>query len=220
MQYDKTIILKCLVGSRAYGLATSESDYDYRAVYVLPTSKILSLGYRYKGNDWVEGNEDNTAYEIGHFLKLATNCNPSILEVFKAPVQYANEDGVKLRELFPYVWNPKGAFDAFVGYGLNQRKKMLDKKDGRPTKYAIAYLKTLYNLINLLTREDFSLEIENLIIKKTLKAIKQGLCSYGEIIDASERLVGLAKICLIKCKHEPNIDKINEFLVDIRKRYW
>ena len=114
MNPEKEIILKVLVGSRAYGLADENSDYDYRAVYVLPTSKILSLEYRYKGNDWIEGDEDNTAYEIGHFLKLAVNCNPSILEIFKAPVAYAMEDGVKLRELFPYVWNPKGVFDAFV----------------------------------------------------------------------------------------------------------
>jgi len=51
MDKDKKIILKVLVGSRAHGLANKDSDYDYRAVYVLPTSKILSLGYKYKGND-------------------------------------------------------------------------------------------------------------------------------------------------------------------------
>ena len=124
MNPDKTIILKVLVGSRAHGLEDENSDYDYRAVYVLPTSKILSLGYKYKGNDWIEGKEDNTAYEIGQFLHLATQCNPSILEVFKDPIMYSSLDGTKLRDIFPYVWNPKGAFDAFVGYGLYQRKSM------------------------------------------------------------------------------------------------
>jgi len=220
MNFKKTIILKVLVGSRAYGLADENSDYDYRTVYVLPTSEILSLGYKYKGNDWIEGNEDNTMYEIGHFLQLAIKCNPSILEIFKAPVAYASEDGIKLKELFPYVWNPKGVFDAFVGYGLNQRKKMLNKEGDRPIKYAIAYLRTLYNLISLLSYKDFSLTIENPVIKEGFMSIKKGLCSYGEIIDASEELAGIAKMCLATCKQEPNLEKVNEFLIDIRKRYW
>ena len=128
MKEDKKVILKVLVGSQAHGLADKNSDYDYRAVYVLPTSKILSLNYKFKGNDWIEGKEDNTAYEIGHFLKLATKCNPTILEVFKAPVMKSNEDGDKLKKLFPYVWNPQDTYNAFMGYGFNQRKKFLDKK--------------------------------------------------------------------------------------------
>lgn len=220
MNVEKTTILKVLVGSRAHGLADKDSDYDYRAVYVLPTSKIVSLGYKYKGNDWIEGKEDNTSYEIGHFLNLATKCNPSILEVFKAPVQYADDDGVKLKELFPYVWNSQGAFDAFVGYGVNQRKKLLDKKGNRPTKYAVAYLRTLYNLIDLLSNDDFGLEIKIEKAQVALKNIKKGHCSYGQVIDAAEQLTGLAKICLARKKHESNLEKVNEFLVDIRKRHW
>lgn len=123
MNQDKKIILKVIVGSRAHKLADKNSDYDYRAVYVLPTSEILRLDYHYKGTDWIEGKEDNTAYEIGHFLKLATKSNPSILEMFKFPIVESNEDGNKLRELFPYVWNSKNALDSYMGYGLNQKKK-------------------------------------------------------------------------------------------------
>lgn len=220
MEKGKITLLKVLVGSRANGLADENSDYDYRSVYVLPTSKILSLGYKYKGNDWIEGNEDNTAYEIGHFLELAMKCNPSILEILKSPVQYANEDGVKLLKLFPYLWNPKDAFNAFIGYGLKQRKNLLDKEDDKQTKYGVTYLRTLYNLTNLLLHKDFSSEIKDEGFKKALKGIKQGFSTYGEIIDAAKQLTAIAKICLIKCEHEPNLDKVNEFLVEIRRKYW
>jgi len=215
--------LKVLVGSHAHGLADETSDKDYRAVYVLPTSKILSLNYKYKGNDWVEGDEDNTAYEIGHFLHLAVKCNPSILEVFKAPiVEPLNTDeltdGILLRQLFPFVWNPNDAFNAFTGYGFNQRKKMLDDKDRRPHKFAVAYIRTLINLIDLLEHEDFSLEVD--FMKEDLLRIKRGMYRKGEVIDITERLAIMAKDRLEKCKHEPNIEKVNKFLVDIRKRYW
>ncbi len=224
MDKEKQVILKVLVGSHAYGLADKNSDKDYRAVYVLPTSKILSLGYKYKGNDWIEGDEDNTAYEIGHFLHLAIHCNPSILEVFKAPiVEFTKDpeiltDMTQLRQLFPYVWNPQQSFDAFCGYGFNQRKKMLDDKDRRPHKFAVAYIRTLINLIDLLEHKTFSLEVD--FMKDDLLRIKKGAYRKGEVIDITERLQVMAKDRLGKCKHEANIDKINKFLVGIRKKYW
>jgi len=218
---DKKIILKVLVGSRAHGLADEDSDYDYRAIYVLPTSKILSLGYKYKGNDWIEGDKhDNTSYEIGHFLQLATQCNPTILEVFKAPIIEITEEGKKLRELFSYIWNPEDAFNAFVGYGLNQRKKFLDKKDARQDKYAVAYIRSLYNLCQLLQTKSFDVCIPNNALKDTLLKYKKGQYKYGEVIDEAEFWTAQASKLLKNCYHEPNLNKINRFLLDIRRRYW
>ncbi len=218
MKENKKIILKVLVGSRAHRLHSETSDYDYRAVYVLPTSKILSLNYKYKANEWVEGGIDNTAYEIGHFLKLAIHCNPSILEVFKAPIVEANEDGHKLRKIFPYIWNPKRAFDAFIGYTYNQRKKFLEKRDNRQNKFAVAYIRTLINLIDLLEHGTFELEVN--FLRKELENFKRGYYTVGEVIDLAERLTIMAKDRLSKCKHEPDIDKVNAFLLNIRKKYW
>lgn len=217
---EKIIILKVLVGSHAHGLATKTSDKDYRAVFVIPTSKILSLDYRAKTTDWVEGDEDNTAYEIGHFLKLATKCNPTILEVFKAPVEYMTEEGERLRTLFPYVWNPDDAFNAFVGYGLNQRKKLLDKKDNRQNKYAVAYIRTLACLIELLTTEDFSVEVKDLKFKERLWKYKIGDYQKGDIINHAEDLTTVALNVHSLCKHKPNLKIVNDVLLAIRKRFW
>ena len=221
MDNKKKVILKVLTGSRAHGLATKESDYDYRAVYVLPTSDILSLGYKYKGSSWTEGDQhDNTAYEIGHFLQLATKCNPTILEMFKAPIIEATEEGKKLIELFPYVWNPKQTFDAFVGYGLNQRKKFLDKKDNRQNKFAIAYIRTLFNLIQLLETGTFNVEIKQEDLKSRLLKYKKGIYSPGDVINQAEKMTDFARISLEECKHEPDLEKIQQFLLKIRKENW
>ena len=217
----RTTILKVLVGSQAHGLADEDSDRDYRAVYVDPTSEILSLNHKYKGNSWIEGDEDNTAYEIGHFLHLATKCNPTILEVFKAPVVEANFSGRELRELFQYIWEPTRAFDAFTGYGFNQRKKFLDKKDDRQNKYAVAYIRTLYNLNELLMDGDFSVDLsKNHALLSMLKRYRNGEYTMGDIIDHSEDLIEISREVLEKCDHEPNIEKVNEFLIDVRRRYW
>ena len=182
----KLFILKTLVGSNAHGLATESSDLDYRGVYITPTSDLLKLnGGAYKGVHWIEADEDDTAYELGHFLQLATKSNPTILEVFKAPIvnididlessgfnddygMYIKKNLIffreELRDLFPYVWSSKCVYDSFKGYSHNQHKKMFDEKEEfakRRFKYAVAHLRVLLQGIELLATGDFSVEIRD-----------------------------------------------------------
>jgi len=233
MQKDQTTILSVLVGSRSHGLHNIDSDYDYRHVVVTPTSELLKLGTKYKSNSFLEGKEDQTMYEIGHFLHLATKCNPSVLEVFKAPmqpvaytkaeIQRINIWGSKLIALFPYVWNPTGVFEAFRGYAHNQRKKMQDKTNklnGRQPKFAVAYLRTLINLCDLLRTGTFSVEIKDESVKQDLLRIKSGDFTSGEVVDLADALLDEAEILRDQCTHEPNIDKVNKFLLEIRKEFW
>ena len=208
-------LLKVIVGSQAHGLAGPDSDTDYRSVYVQPTEEILSLGHKYKGSQWLEGEtEDNTAWELGHFLTLATQCNPTILEVFLSPLAETGVDtnldaqsklayhfGLELRSLFPYIWSPQQAFDAFTGYGKNQQKKFLDKKDSRPHKYAVAHIRTLLNLIDLLQRGTFAVNMTNDPMFETLKRIKNKDYTVGEVVDLTEQLTLQAEIALEVAKN-------------------
>lgn len=225
MNDKKILILKVLVGSRANGLANEESDYDYRGVYVLPTSKILSLGFNYKGSHWIEGEkEDQTAWEIGHFLKLSLNCNPTVLEVFKSTIQWDLKEtkniGLELIELFPYVWNPHDAFNAFCGYSYNQQKKMLINHLDRWNKYGVAYLRVLWNLCDLLETKTFSLEIKDTAFKIILQQIKNQELKPGQIIDYADQLKKRAEKALSFCNHTPDLEKVNNFLLKVRKEFW
>lgn len=217
---ERKEILKVIVGSQAHGLARPDSDFDYRAVYIDPTSKILSLEHKYKGSSMQEGEEDNTAYEIGHFLQLAKHNNPTIMEVFKAPIVASDTAGHALRQLFKYCYNPEQAYNAFVGYSLNQRKKLLDNKDNRKNKFACAYIRTLYNLIELLECGDFQVRISNKHQLDVLLKLKYEDFTMGYVIDIAEGLQNKAKELLPKAKSEYNPDKINEFLLSIRKNNW
>ena len=224
---DKIILLKTLVGSHAHGITGPNSDLDYRAVHVVPTTEILSLGYKAKGTDWIEGDVDNTSYEIGHFLMLATKCNPSILEVMVAPVKisymtYDGSDlGEELRGLLPYCWEPKQAFNAFTGYSLNQRKKMLDNHLDRWQKYACAYLRTLVNLISLLETRTFDLKVnKDSLLFEQITNIKENRVKIGYIIDAADMYTAVARRRLEDCGHKPDHTKVNEFLLRVRKQFW
>lgn len=216
-----TIILKSLVGSRAHGLNTEDSDYDYRGVHVCPTKEILSLFHKYSPTAWIEGDIDETSYEIGHFLELCTKANPSVLEVLvsedvKIDTPYAKE----MRTLLPFMYDPKDAFNAFAGYSKNQQKKLLENHLGRRNKFAVAYVRTSYNLVDLFETGAFSLRVLDEERKAILGKLKEGKYSDGQIIDMAERNIATAKRLLPDVKNHQNIGAINEFLAGVRKDFW
>jgi predicted nucleotidyltransferase len=224
----KTQILKVIVGSQAHGLATPESDFDYRGVFVIPTEKILSLGSKTMQTSWIEGKDDDTSWEIGHFLSLATHCNPTILETFLAPTLNAKDEnlfeekwGGELRALFPHIWNSTDVKNAFIGYGFNQRKKFLEDKDNRAPKYAAAFLRTLFNAYELLSTGTFHVDLRGTEIYDTVKNFKEGNYSRGEVIDACYTWQTKVEDVYRKNPNkEANLEPVNEFLLKVRRKFW
>ncbi|MBI4401546.1 MAG: nucleotidyltransferase domain-containing protein [Nitrospirae bacterium] len=212
-------ILKVLVGSQAHGLAGPDSDADFRSVFVIPTAEMFRLDFKYQGARWMKAEEDETAWEIGQFLALAIQCHPLILETFLAPVITMDEWGSELRALFPAVWSPQRAYEAFIGYGANQRKKLLEKKDARPAKYAAAYIRVLYNLCELLETGTFTIRIAETPIGKTIAGLKDGAFRTGEVVDLAEYWTQEATRRLDGCHHRPDFERVNQFLVRLRKAF-
>lgn len=226
-------ILKVVVGSQAHGLANENSDYDYRGVFVVPTPELVKIGGEaVKHTSWIEGKEDDTSWEIGKFLLMATKCKPTVLETFLAPRAVSTETtvdefgngidwGLELQSLFPYVWNSADVKNAFIGYGLNQRKKFFDNKDSRAPKYATAYLRVLYNAWELLSTCTFSVDMRNTPVFDTLKRFKAGDYSRGEVID--QTYYWETKV-LEAYKQNPNkqtnLEPVNEFLLKVRREFW
>lgn len=235
--------MRVIVGSQAHGLAGKNSDFDYRGVFVVPTSELLKVNVNIKNTHWIEGDDDNTSWEIGHFLGMAIHSNPTILETFLAPVvvektgsmgpstlphQGIKQDillGEELRALFPYVWSSQRVRDAFKGYGHNQRKKMLEEKDKRPNKYAAAYLRVLYNAYELLNTGTFTIKITDTEVGHQIKFFKE--CEefndvmYGEVIKTTKHWEHKVDEAYEKNPNkETDIDKVNEFLLKVRKNNW
>jgi len=216
---DGHTILKVQVGSQAHGLAGPSSDADNRSVFVVPTAEMFRLGFAYEPVRWSKGQEDEAAWEVGRFLFLALQCHPLILETFLAPVLWADTWGRELRSLFPAVWSPQRAYDSFVGYGRNQRTKLLDKKDGRPEKYAAAYLRVLHNLCELLETGAFTVRIADTSVGATIAQAKNGGLRTGEIIDLAEAWTQEAARRLAHCRHRADPDRADEFLIRLRTAF-
>lgn len=223
------MLLKTICGSKAHGLDTPASDTDYHGVFVVPTAEILALGQRTLQTSWQEGTEDDVSWEIGHFLNLATHCNPTILETFRAPVTQITPEGIELRCLFDFIWEPTRVRDAFVGYGLNQRKKFLDSHEdaARLPKYAVAYLRTLYMAEHLLLTGNLVVDMTSTPVfdrLKTWKSWNPTDVNFGEVISvtkAYERRVNDAYDWHMRyVTQKPDLDKINAFLLKVRKEHW
>lgn|SRR3990167_1073865 len=227
VKHEGTEILKVLCGSRAYGLEDDDSDHDYHGIFVVPTSRILSINSNLKETSWVEGeDQDNTAWEIGHFLKMALHCNPTVLETFVAPVVSTTPLGDELRTLFPHVLSRKYIYDAFRGYASNQRKKMFEPTgtdlEKRSRKAAVAYLRSLLHGEYLLLNGTYNTKIDSAYWIRTLKDIKRGFSGKAVVISLAEELEdGLRKAYGVSAiPLTNNMDVVNEFLLRVRKENW
>lgn len=76
-------------GSRAWGFASPDSDFDVRFVYTRPRDWYLSLA---PGRDVIElpliGDDDINGWDIRKALGLALKSNPVLLEWLSSPIQY------------------------------------------------------------------------------------------------------------------------------------
>ncbi|QOJ35909.1 MAG: nucleotidyltransferase domain-containing protein [Nitrospira sp.] len=215
----ETCILKVVVGSQAHGLAGPESDQDFRSVFVLPTAEFFRVGFKYQGTRMVKEAEDETAWEVGHFLQLALQSHPLILETLVAPVIAMDDWGAELRWLFPHLWSAQRAYEAFLNYCENQRRKLLEKKDDRPAKYAAAYVRVLFNLCELLERGTFSIRIAETPLGDTVRRIKEGRYRLGEVIELGEYWTEEAARRLRTCHHQAKPESADAFLIKLRTAF-
>ena len=116
----KLLLFEAISGSRAFGLATENSDTDIRGVYYLPKEDFFGLNYIPQISN--ETN-DITYYEIGRFVELLQKNNPNILEILASPedcVQYKHPlmDLLKTEDFLSKLCK-----DTFAGYAISQIKK-------------------------------------------------------------------------------------------------
>lgn len=131
---DKNLILfEAISGSRAFGLATENSDTDIRGVYYLPKEDFFGLNYIPQISN--ETN-DITYYEIGRFVELLQKNNPNILEILASPEECILHQHPLMGLLKPEDFLSKLCKDTFAGYAISQIKKAkgLNKKILNPVE--------------------------------------------------------------------------------------
>lgn len=89
-KYDVDVLLVCETGSRAWGFASPDSDFDVRFIYRHRKEWYLSLT---EGKDSIDlmyddGNMDISGWELRKTLRLLCKSNPPLLERIKSGIVY------------------------------------------------------------------------------------------------------------------------------------
>ncbi len=124
------ILYSCESGSRAWGFASPDSDYDVRLICSHNVNWYLSLN---EGRDTIQEIDDETTidlsgWELRKALKLFASCNPGFNEWLGSPIVYAKEPEFidRLRALIPNYFNPKKAMFHYLSLAKNIAREHLD----------------------------------------------------------------------------------------------
>ena len=108
-EHDCRILFAVESGSRAWGFASPDSDYDVRAVYVKPLDWYLGLEERQSDtiNAMLPDDIDVAAWELRKALRQLLKSNASFMEWLGSPIVY-HDCGLiaQLREMESRTVNP------------------------------------------------------------------------------------------------------------------
>ncbi|MEV6327205.1 nucleotidyltransferase domain-containing protein [Streptomyces sp. NPDC051909] len=180
-------IYSCVMGSRAFGLATEDSDTDRRGVYLAPTP----LFWRFdKPPAHVEGPaEEQFSWELERFCELALRNNPNVLECLHSPlVEHADATGRELLELRG-AFLSRRAHETFVRYAAGQRRKLEAdvRQYGAPRwKHAMHLLRLLTSCRDLLRSGELRIDVSG--ERERLLAVRRGEVSWAGVESWMNRL--------------------------------
>ena len=135
---ERIRILHCVEsGSRAWGFASPDSDYDVRFVYVRRTEDYLRLE---KTRDVIEWQLDETldinGWDLQKALRLLHKSNPTLFEWNNSPVVYrTTEDWMKLSRVIDEFFLAKAGLYHYLSTAKKNYREYLKGETVKYKKY-------------------------------------------------------------------------------------
>jgi len=203
-------------GSRAWGFASKDSDWDVRFMYVHTMDWYLSIQDKKDSIEIIKANDiDLGGWELRKALLLFRKSNPPLLEWLRSPIIYKDVAGLaeELRKVSKNYFNPKsclyhyyhmakGNFEAYFKDDLVRLKKYLYVL--RPL-LACEWISRKNNMAPMEFDLLVKAEIENEEIKFSLNQLLDKKKS-GEELDKGEHIKPLDEFICNKLNY------YNEFL--------
>ncbi len=137
----------CETGSRAWGFASPDSDYDVRIIYKHDIDWYLSLSDKKDTIEFMSEDRelDITGWDIKKCLKLMWKSNGALLERVQSPVIYREEKDIAslLKEYATKCFAPIATMHHYLGMAKNTFSDIDDKDEIKLKKLFYALRATL-----------------------------------------------------------------------------
>lgn len=125
---DARIIFACESGSRAWGFASPDSDYDVRFLYTKPLSWYLSISDKRDTIDILDGDFDAVGWELRKSLILLKKSNIPALEHLFSPIIYRGEEDLlaELRAIATECFSPIASMFHYLSMSKKYEEKIVE----------------------------------------------------------------------------------------------
>ncbi len=137
-QHEIKILLAVESGSRAWGFASTDSDWDVRYIYLHKFDWYLKIDEQKDSQEEILPNEiDLSGWELKKALRLFRKSNPPMLEWLRSPIVYSEQFSTadKLREMSERYFNPKSCMYHYLSMAKNNFREFLQKDTVKSKKY-------------------------------------------------------------------------------------
>jgi predicted nucleotidyltransferase len=129
-EHGVRVLYACESGSRAWGFASLDSDYDVRFIYMHALDWYLAVDHQ-RRRDVIEipidGLWDVNGWELRKALGLLAKSNPPLLEWLRSPIVYREDETTtaRLRELAEAYFSPRSCHLHYVNMANANHREYL-----------------------------------------------------------------------------------------------
>ena len=137
-RHDVTVLFACESGSRGWGFASPDSDYDVRFIYVNRLPWYLTVTPR---RDVIEvpisGDLDINGWDLRKALGLMRESNPTLLEWLRSPIVYREDAAAmpRFRALSEAVFSNARGWHHYTSMAKKNFREHLQADEVRYKKY-------------------------------------------------------------------------------------
>lgn len=202
---DIKILYAVESGSRAWGFASTDSDWDVRFIYIHRLDWYLRIDDAKDNYEKILPNDiDLAGWEIRKALKLFHKSNPPLLEWLNSPLIYLEQGTTasRMRELMKEYFNPISCLHHYLHMAEGNYRDYLQKDQVRTKKYLYVLRPILacdwIHRTNTMAPMEFSTLIETQVHDPAIKEIINNLLAQ--------------KTSGVELGEGPRIDRLNHFL--------
>jgi hypothetical protein len=211
-EHEIKILLAVESGSRAWGVASGDSDWDVRYIYINRLEWYLKIDPLKDSQEEILPNDlDLSGWELKKALRLFRKSNPPMLEWLRSPIVYTEQFSAagRLRRLSEKYFDPKSCMYHYLSMAKGNFREYLQRDSVRTKKYFYVLRPVL--ACDWIRRTGTMPPVE---FEKLLDAEVTDARIRREIDELLKR-----KIAGDELKEEPRIEILNEFLGEKIKFY-